>query len=220
MAYATKKDLFPMLGGCSCGHVRYRLALPPLLVHCCHCASCQRHVGGAFAINAIVESAAITLLPSAFEPLVPGCKTNPEPLPAGLHPAFARLTDGVPTTPAETEGTGKPVLVTVPSGSGIGQTMASCPVCRTGLWNNYADAGPLVTYLRATTLDRAWEVDPDVHIFTHSKRDFVSIADGKPQFEYYYDNRAAFYRPDVFERVAALKPKEEAYKVQLRAALS
>lgn len=219
MAYATAEGLFPMLGGCPCGHVRYRLALPPLLVHCCHCTSCQRQVGSAFAINAIVESAAITLLPSTPSPLVPGCKTDPEPLPAGVHPAFARLTDSMPTAPAEAEAAGKPVLVTVPSESGIGQTTASCPVCHTGLWNHYVDAGPLVTYLRAATLDRAWEVDPDVHVFTHSKRDFVSIADGKPQFEYYYDDRAAFYRPEVLERVAALKPKQEAYKAQLMAAL-
>ncbi|MDH3578379.1 MAG: aldehyde-activating protein, partial [Gammaproteobacteria bacterium] len=24
-------------GGCTCGAIRYRLELPPLIVHCCHC---------------------------------------------------------------------------------------------------------------------------------------------------------------------------------------
>ena len=220
MAYATKKDLFPMLGGCPCGHVRYQLDLPPLLVHCCYCTSCQHQVGSAFAINAIVESTAVTLLPSASSPCVPGSKADPEPLPASCHAAYARLTDSMPTAPAEAETAGKPVLVTLPSESGIGQTIASCPVCHTGLWIHYVDAGSLLTYLRVATLDRAWEVDPDVHLFTRSKRDFFSIADDKPQFECYYDDRAALYRPDVLDRVAALKPKLDVYKAQLRATLS
>ena len=43
-------------GGCTCGHVRYRLASAPLVVHCCHCRWCQRESGAAFALNAMIES--------------------------------------------------------------------------------------------------------------------------------------------------------------------
>ncbi|OAE50237.1 hypothetical protein A7J71_16910 [Achromobacter insolitus] len=43
-------------GGCDCGAVRYRLAGPPMFVHCCHCTVCQRHSGTAFAMNAVIES--------------------------------------------------------------------------------------------------------------------------------------------------------------------
>lgn len=43
-------------GGCACGAARYRLATPPLFVHCCHCHDCQRQVGSAFAINALIEA--------------------------------------------------------------------------------------------------------------------------------------------------------------------
>jgi hypothetical protein len=43
-------------GGCSCGCVRYRLTSDPLFVHCCHCLSCQRQTGSAFAINALIEA--------------------------------------------------------------------------------------------------------------------------------------------------------------------
>lgn len=43
-------------GGCSCGDVRYRLTAAPLIVHCCHCTSCQRETGSAFALNAMIES--------------------------------------------------------------------------------------------------------------------------------------------------------------------
>ena len=43
-------------GGCSCGAVRYRLRTAPMFVHCCHCRDCQKQTGGAFAINALIET--------------------------------------------------------------------------------------------------------------------------------------------------------------------
>ena len=49
-------------GGCACGAVRYRLLAAPIRVHCCHCTNCQRQTGSAFALNAIVETAAIKTL--------------------------------------------------------------------------------------------------------------------------------------------------------------
>ena len=48
-------------GGCACGLVRYRLSRPPIFVHCCHCFSCQRETGSAFALNAMIETAEIGL---------------------------------------------------------------------------------------------------------------------------------------------------------------
>ncbi|OAQ81705.1 glutathione-dependent formaldehyde-activating [Purpureocillium lilacinum] len=260
-SYADKKDdLFPMHGGCACGHVRYELRLPPILVHCCHCTDCQRQLGSAFAINAIVETDALVLVSdpvSAPRGRGGGDGNNktaedPEPpqaQPAGLLPDFARLTLATPCHGTETGTTasththeqgdkpaeklqeedgdtcgasppiGRPSLVTVPTASHIGQTIACCPRCHTGLWNHYADAGPCLAYLRVGTLDRAADVDPDVHIFTRSRRAFVALADGKPQFEDYYEDRAAFYRPDVLERVAALEERKAAYRASLKAAL-
>lgn len=49
-------------GGCSCGHVRYRMLGKPLFVHCCHCRWCQRESGAAFALNAMIEADRVTLL--------------------------------------------------------------------------------------------------------------------------------------------------------------
>ncbi|HEY2178452.1 MAG TPA: GFA family protein [Caulobacteraceae bacterium] len=49
-------------GGCACGEVRYRLASPPMFVHCCHCFDCQRQTGGAFVINALIETDRIEIL--------------------------------------------------------------------------------------------------------------------------------------------------------------
>lgn len=49
-------------GGCACGAVRYRLTSPPMFVHCCHCTDCQRQVGSAFVVNALIETDRIELL--------------------------------------------------------------------------------------------------------------------------------------------------------------
>lgn len=49
-------------GGCSCGAVRYRLTSAPMFVHCCHCLDCQKQTGGAFAINALIETSRIEML--------------------------------------------------------------------------------------------------------------------------------------------------------------
>lgn len=49
-------------GGCACGAVRYRLTSAPMFVHCCHCQDCQRQTGGAFAVNALIETDRIEVL--------------------------------------------------------------------------------------------------------------------------------------------------------------
>jgi len=48
-------------GGCTCKHVRYRLTMRPMIVHCCHCTWCQRETGTAFAVNAVIEAGAVHL---------------------------------------------------------------------------------------------------------------------------------------------------------------
>jgi hypothetical protein len=52
----------PLEGSCTCGEVRYRLSSAPLIVHACHCTECQRLSGGAFAINALIETDRVELL--------------------------------------------------------------------------------------------------------------------------------------------------------------
>ena len=58
----TSADAFPVEGGCTCRHLRYRMATKPLFVHCCHCRWCQRETGTAFALNAMIESDRLTVL--------------------------------------------------------------------------------------------------------------------------------------------------------------
>jgi hypothetical protein len=54
-------------GGCTCGHVRYRVSARPMFVHCCHCRWCQRETGSAFALNALVESDQVVVLHGTAE---------------------------------------------------------------------------------------------------------------------------------------------------------
>lgn len=49
-------------GGCACGAVRYRLTTGPMFTHCCHCQDCQRQVGSAFVVNALIEADRIEVL--------------------------------------------------------------------------------------------------------------------------------------------------------------
>ncbi|KAH7137302.1 hypothetical protein B0J13DRAFT_559446 [Dactylonectria estremocensis] len=211
---STAENLLPLTGGCSCGLIRYQLTRYPILVHCCYCAACQRQTGSAFALNAVVEASALELLASsAASPTDPG----PEPVPIGLTPAFASLTGAAPPTGSSAA----PALVCIPTESQLGQTVAHCPACHTGLWNYYADAGPTVAYVRVGTLDRARQVEPDVHIYTRSRRAFLAaIDDGKPQFDDYYPSRDALVTGDALERLQALKPVVNKWREEMKATLS
>ena len=57
----------PREGGCACGTVRFRLTDDPIVVHCCHCRSCQRESGSAFALNAVIEADNVELVSGAPE---------------------------------------------------------------------------------------------------------------------------------------------------------
>lgn len=54
-------------GGCTCGQVRYRMAREPMFVNCCHCQSCQKQSGAAFAINAMIEATNFEVLDGTIE---------------------------------------------------------------------------------------------------------------------------------------------------------
>ena len=52
-------------GGCACGAVRYRLKSLPMFTQACHCDDCRRQTGGAFVINALIETDRIDLTGAA-----------------------------------------------------------------------------------------------------------------------------------------------------------
>lgn len=201
--YSEKKDLFPLAGGCACGLIRYQLTLPPLIVHACYCTACQRQTGSAFALNAAIETSALGQL-RPIAPSIAGSRADPRLILTSLVPAVATFTDAVPST--HNKPSPKPKFICIPTQSQLGQTVAHCPACHTGMWSYYADGGPHVAYVRVGTLDKPWEVAPDVHIYTRSRQPFLAVNDGKPQFEGYYPSRDALLRDDARERMEVLKP--------------
>lgn len=54
-----------MHGRCSCGEIEYELSESFMCVHACHCTWCQRETGSGFAMNGIIESAALTVTKGA-----------------------------------------------------------------------------------------------------------------------------------------------------------
>ena len=82
---------------------------------------------------------------------------------------------------------GKPEMVLTTSNSGKGQNICRCPDCRIALWSNYSGTGDKVHFVRVGTLDEAYRLPPDIHIFTASKQPWVVIPDGQPAFKEYYD---------------------------------
>lgn len=63
----AKAKTFPVEGGCTCRMVRFRMVSKPLFVHCCHCTWCQRELGAAFALNAMIESDRVKILKGEVE---------------------------------------------------------------------------------------------------------------------------------------------------------
>ena len=51
----------PMIGGCRCGAVRFRVDASPLLTMVCHCTGCQRMTGGAFSTSVAVPTPSFTV---------------------------------------------------------------------------------------------------------------------------------------------------------------
>ena len=56
-------------GGCACGALRYRLASPPMFIHCCHCLNCQLQAGSAFVINLLIEAHRLEVLTGTPKPV-------------------------------------------------------------------------------------------------------------------------------------------------------
>ena len=243
--YSTVPGLFPLEGGCVCGLVRYRVTAAPLVVHCCHCQSCQRENGTAFALNAVVESSFVERLPPLETPINPvacpttilfegegdkevAAKDNAEKAeevtktsgeakgPPSLAPAMPAHP---PAASAAAAADGKDTgiwEVTMPSLSGHGHPITRCARCGTAVWSYYG-GGPLITFICVGTLDHSWAVDPDVHIFTQSKRAFVTLPSppgtfdketgvGVPVYDEFYPGKEAFWRPESIARYEAVLP--------------
>jgi hypothetical protein len=96
---------------------------------------------------------------------------------------------------------GTPQPVEAPRDDGSTQTIFRCPTCQIAVFSEYGR--PEVRFVRAGTLDDPSTVAPDVHIYTRSKLDWVTLPDSVPAFEAYYDSKT-LWPPASLERLAAV----------------
>jgi len=96
---------------------------------------------------------------------------------------------------------GAPQPVEVPRDDGSTQRVFRCPTCQVAVFSLYGR--PDVRFVRAGTLDDPSGVRPDVHIFTRSKLDWLTLPEAVPAFDVYYD-RNVLWPAASLERLASL----------------
>lgn len=92
----------------------------------------------------------------------------------------------------------------VPTGSGMGQTIFRCPSCRVALWSTYAGAGDAFLFVRVGSLDDPATCPPDINIFTKSQQPWVTLLDGIPAVEEFYDAKE-YWPAESLKRMQTLK---------------
>ena len=79
----------------------------------------------------------------------------------------------------------EPEPVEVPRDDGSMQRVYRCAACRIAVASVYTR--PYVWFVRGGTLDEPRAIEPDVHIFTKSKVDWVILPESTPAFDVFYD---------------------------------
>lgn len=100
---------------------------------------------------------------------------------------------------------GRPTPVDVPRDDGSVQRIFRCPTCQVAVFSEYSRPG--VWFVRGGTLDEPSTVEPDVHIYTRSKLPWVTLPDGVPAFDAFYDVQAV-WPADSLRRVAASRVRD------------
>lgn len=98
----------------------------------------------------------------------------------------------------------RPRPVDAPRDDGSTQRILRCPTCEVAVFSEYGR--PEVRFVRAGTLDRPSAVSPDVHIYTRSKVDWVTLPDSVPAFDAYYDSKAVWPAQRLERLRAAMTP--------------
>jgi hypothetical protein len=95
----------------------------------------------------------------------------------------------------------EPEAVDVPRDDGSSQRIFRCPTCQVAVYSEYGR--PEVRFVRAGTLDETRDIKPDVHIFTRSKVEWVTLPESVPAVEIYYD-RNELWPAESLERLEAV----------------
>ena len=98
--------------------------------------------------------------------------------------------------------TGEPRPVDAPRDYGDAQRIYRCPACQVAVFSEYG--WPEIKFVRGGTLDEPSSVAPDIHIFTKSKLPWVTLPEGVPAVEVYYDS-GELWPAESLERLDAIK---------------
>jgi hypothetical protein len=90
---------------------------------------------------------------------------------------------------------GDPQPVDAPREGRSSQRIFRCPTCQVAVLSEYGHPG--LRFVRAGTLDDPSGVAPDVHIFTRSKLDWLTLPEEVPAFEVFYDREVVWPRASL-----------------------
>ena len=102
------------------------------------------------------------------------------------------------------KGTAQPIEV--PRDDGSVQRIFRCPRCQVAVFSEYGRRE--VRFVRGGTLDDPTDITPDVHIFTRSKVGWVTLPQGTPAFEVYYDSKK-LWPTESLRRLQAVLPRPQ-----------
>lgn len=97
--------------------------------------------------------------------------------------------------------------IVMETSSGMGQTIHRCPSCKVGLWSTYAAFGDDFSFVRVGSLEDPGQYPPDINIFTKSKQPWVTLLDGIPAAEEFYDPKETWPNAALQRMQAVLEAK-------------
>lgn len=91
----------------------------------------------------------------------------------------------------------------MPTDSGRPHGVDRCANCGTALWSEYGGLARL-RFVRVGTLDEPSALTPDVHIYVRSKLPWITLPEGVPAFDAYYDSKKLWPAAALERRKAVL----------------
>ncbi len=104
---------------------------------------------------------------------------------------------------------GTPSEYAATAGSGGPHILCRCPTCGSALFSHYPRLGRLLAGVRVGTLDDSAWARPDAVVWIRDRMPWVTLPEGIPAFEEYYDFRDVL-APAQIERLRALVARRKA----------
>lgn len=101
---------------------------------------------------------------------------------------------------------GAPLPIEVPRDDGTVQRIFRCPHCQVAVFSEYGS--PEIRFVRGGTLDDRTGITPDVHIYTRSKVQWVTVPASTPAFEAYYET-SELWPVGSLRRLEAVLPRAQ-----------